>query len=97
MTTQIFYLEVDADKRMDNCATEAGRLWSNSLGLFQTAQGFQRLYWGCRLEEPEKVQLHIGSYEHTHPRPPPSFGKKRQKKIKNNCTGGPRLYVCASG
>lgn len=60
-TTQIFYLEIDADKQLEDRNAEAGRLWASSLDLLETAQGFQRLYWGRRLEEPHKVQLHIGS------------------------------------
>lgn len=59
-TTQIFYLNVDPDKRLDDRTTQAGRQWASSLDLVETAPGFQKLYWGRRLEEPEQVQLHIG-------------------------------------
>lgn len=68
-TTQIFYLEIDADKKLEDRSTEAGRLWASSLDLLETAQGFERLYWGRRLEGPHKVQLHIGSQKKKPPHP----------------------------
>lgn len=61
MITEIYYLEIDPDKILNDRNTQAGKYWAQSLDLIQTAEGFQKSYWGRRLEEPEKVQLHIGN------------------------------------
>jgi hypothetical protein len=58
--TQIIYLDVDPSLELDDTSSEAGRTWSTILDEIETSPGFQRLYWGRRLELPEKVQLHIG-------------------------------------
>lgn len=60
MTTEIIYLNIDPEKNLGDRSTEAGQRWAASLDLIETVDGFRRLYWGRRLEEPEKVQLHIG-------------------------------------
>lgn len=60
-TTQIFYLMVNPDGHLEDPSTEVGQNWAKSLGTIQAAPGFRRLYWGRRLEEPEKVQLHTGA------------------------------------
>ncbi|KAK7911878.1 hypothetical protein PG985_014359 [Apiospora marii] len=39
--------------------TEPRQIWVKLLDLIASSPGFVRLYWGRRLEEPEKLQLHI--------------------------------------
>ncbi|KAH8885576.1 hypothetical protein GQ53DRAFT_845557 [Thozetella sp. PMI_491] len=57
--TQIIYLDVDPLSKLEDTATEPGKAWVGVLDVIEKTSGFQRLYWGRRLEEPEKVQLHI--------------------------------------
>lgn len=63
MTTQIIYLNIAPKELLDDKTTPSGKLWAKSLDFIEGNIGFQRLYWGRRLEEPEKVQLHIGRFE----------------------------------
>lgn len=58
--TQIIYLNVSPDQKLDQKQTNAGTQWSKALDLITAFKGLLRLYWGRRLEEPEKVQLHLG-------------------------------------
>lgn len=56
--TQILYIDVDPSLNLEDENQAAGKIWAEILDLIQDSPGFQRLYWGRRLEEPEKVQLH---------------------------------------
>lgn len=58
--TQILYVDVDPAHILEDADTPAGKLWVDLLDLLQDTPGFRRLYWGQRLEEPEKVQVHVG-------------------------------------
>lgn len=60
VVTQIIYLDVPPDQLLDQTQTRAGSQWSKALDLITAYKGLLRLYWGRRLEEPEKVQLHLG-------------------------------------
>ncbi|KAH7035867.1 uncharacterized protein B0I36DRAFT_382491 [Microdochium trichocladiopsis] len=57
--TQILYLDVDPARNLEDESTRDGKLWAEMLDLLQDSPGFKRLYWGRRLEEPEKVQIHV--------------------------------------
>lgn len=61
--TQIIYLIIPPTYELGSENSDVGKQWSAALDLFQQSPGFQRLYWGRRLEEPEKVQLHIGELD----------------------------------
>ncbi|KXJ89046.1 hypothetical protein Micbo1qcDRAFT_206629 [Microdochium bolleyi] len=56
--TQILYIDIDPARDLEDESTREGRLWAEMLDLIQDSPGFERLYWGRRLEEPEKVQVH---------------------------------------
>lgn len=58
--TQVLYVDVPASSDLGNSSAEPGRVWAKLLDNIAGSPGFVRLYWGRRLEEPEKVQLHIG-------------------------------------
>jgi hypothetical protein len=60
--TQILYPEIDPMLDLGDTTTEAGKAWSGILDVIESSPGFLRVYWGRRLEEPEKVQIHIGTY-----------------------------------
>lgn len=60
LITQIIYLNVAPTQLLEQKQTDAGSKWSKALGSITDCPGFVRLYWGRRLEEPEKVQLHLG-------------------------------------
>lgn len=62
MSTQIIYLGIPKDRDLKNPKSYHGRLWSSALDLVEHSDGFERLYWGRCLEQPEKVQLHIGRF-----------------------------------
>jgi len=57
--TQILYIDVNPAHNLEDADTSAGKVWVELLDLIQDAPGFRRLYWGQRLEEPEKVQIHV--------------------------------------
>ncbi|KAK7995229.1 hypothetical protein PG990_014002 [Apiospora arundinis] len=57
--TQVLYIDVPASSDLGNSSAEPGRVWAKLLDNIAGSPGFVRLYWGRRLEEPEKVQLHI--------------------------------------
>lgn len=59
--TQIIYLSISPDQQLDHSSTHAGGQWAKALDIVTECPGFKKLYWGRRLEEPEKVQLHIGA------------------------------------
>lgn len=61
MVTQIIYLDIPPDQHLDELGTQAGNQWSEALDLVSKEPGYEKLYWGRRLEQPEKVQLHIGT------------------------------------
>ncbi|KAI1812612.1 hypothetical protein GGS20DRAFT_525578 [Poronia punctata] len=56
--TQIIYLVIPPSSDLSGNG-DAGRLWTKAQDIIEQSAGFQRLYWGRRLEEPENVQLHI--------------------------------------
>lgn len=58
--TQILYVDIPPSSDLGNISTELGQIWAKLLDSIASSPGFVRLYWGRRLEEPEKVQLHIG-------------------------------------
>ena len=58
--TQILYVDIAASSDLGNTSLNPGRRWAKLLDIIAGSPGFIRLYWGRRLEEPEKVQLHIG-------------------------------------
>lgn len=60
--TQIFYLVIPPHEKLGNKTSKAGQQWSHVLDVLETSPGYQRLYWGRRLEEPENVQLHVGQF-----------------------------------
>jgi len=57
--TQVIYLVIPSSEDLGGNG-DAGRLWNKAQDMIERSPGFQRLYWGRRLEEPENVQLHIG-------------------------------------
>lgn len=61
VVTQIIYLNIPPDQQLDQRNTRAGDEWDKALNIVTESPGFKKLYWGRRLEEPEKVQLHIGA------------------------------------
>lgn len=60
--TQIVYLVISADKDLKDKATETGTIWLQALDTIEGSAGYQRLYWGRSVEQPEKVQLHVGMF-----------------------------------
>lgn len=67
LITQILYLNISPDQHLEQKHTDAGSQWSRGLDFVTAFPGFVRLYWGRSLEEPEKVQVHLG--EPTAPSP----------------------------
>ncbi|KAF3759981.1 hypothetical protein M406DRAFT_335193 [Cryphonectria parasitica EP155] len=65
--TQIIYLSISTEHQISDVKTPAGRQWSRALDLVQSCEGLDKLYWGRRYEEPEKLQLHIvwRNYQHS--------------------------------
>lgn len=61
--TQIVYLTVPADTTLEDDASEAGKSWSQALDVVEESIGYQKLYWGRSVEQPQKVQLHIGKFK----------------------------------
>jgi hypothetical protein len=59
--TQILYPAIDPALDLGDASSEAGKAWSKILDVIEQTPNFLRLYWGRRLEEPEQVQLHIGT------------------------------------
>ncbi|PSR84439.1 hypothetical protein BD289DRAFT_434155 [Coniella lustricola] len=57
--TQIMYMAISPDRQLSDANSQAGRKWSAALDLVQSCAGLIKLYWGRRLEEPEKIQLHL--------------------------------------
>lgn len=60
LITQIIYLNIAPSQRLEQKQTDAGSKWSKALDSVTAFPGLVRIYWGRRLEEPEKVQLHLG-------------------------------------
>lgn len=60
MNTQIMYMNIQAEHQVGDIKTQAGSQWSKALDVVQNCDGLKGLHWGRRLEEPEKIQLHIG-------------------------------------
>lgn len=58
--TQILYLNIPRERSLDQGSTHAGGQWAKALDIVTECPGFKKLYRGRRLEEAEKVQLHIG-------------------------------------
>ncbi|CAH0025713.1 unnamed protein product [Clonostachys rhizophaga] len=57
--TQINYLEISQDVKIEDQNTDPGRLWKKALDLLEAYDGFRRLYWGRSPEDWSKVQLHV--------------------------------------
>ncbi|KAK8029828.1 hypothetical protein PG993_011119 [Apiospora rasikravindrae] len=57
--TQVLYVDIPPSSDLADKSTEPGLKWAKLLNTIACSPGFVRLYWGRRLEEPEKVQLHI--------------------------------------
>lgn len=66
LITQIIYLDLSTEKSLENEKTEAGSRWSEALEFIAAFPGLEKLYWGHMLEEPEKVQLHLGKLSSLH-------------------------------
>lgn len=60
LITQIIYLNIAPSQRLEQKQTDVGSKWSKALDSITAFPGLVRLYWGRRLEEPEKIQLHLG-------------------------------------
>ena len=60
--TQIVYLSIPPDKNLKDTDSYHGRLWSAVLDTVEQSEGFEKLYWVRSLEQPEKVQLHVGRF-----------------------------------
>lgn len=58
--TQINYLEISQDVKLEDQNTDPGRLWKKALDILEVYDGFRRLYWGRSPEDWSKVQLHVG-------------------------------------
>lgn len=58
--TQIIYLTISPEHDLKDIDTKSGAIWSQALDAVEQTAAYQRLYWGRSVEQPEKVQLHIG-------------------------------------
>jgi len=58
-TTQIIYLTIPPDRNLKDITSEAGKTWARALGNLADSEGYQGLFWGRSVEQPEKVQLHV--------------------------------------
>lgn len=58
--TQINYLKIRQDVKLEDQNTDPGRLWKKALDILEVYDGFRRLYWGRSPEDWSKVQLHVG-------------------------------------
>ncbi|KAK8063598.1 hypothetical protein PG996_008250 [Apiospora saccharicola] len=58
--TQVFYVNIPPSLDLGDISAEPGQIWTKLLDIIASSAGFVRLYWGRWLEEPEKVQLHVG-------------------------------------
>lgn len=57
---QIVYLTIDPEHNLKDESTESGATWSRALDVVERSTACQRLHWGRSVEQPDKVQLHIG-------------------------------------
>jgi hypothetical protein len=60
--TQMIILSVKADAAIEEPSSKAGEIWDAALHILEQSPDFRRLYWGRHVEEPEKIQIHIGMY-----------------------------------
>jgi heme-degrading monooxygenase HmoA len=60
--TQMIILALEANAAVEEQASEAGQVWAAALRILEQSPGFRRLYWGRHVEEPEKIQIHIGMW-----------------------------------
>ena len=58
--TQIFYLNIPAEKDLKDPTVAAGHSWSRALDVVEQQPGFIRLSWARSPEDRTKVQLHTG-------------------------------------
>lgn len=58
--TQILYLNIPAEKELNDPTVAAGHSWSRALDVIEQQPGFLRLSWGRSPEDRTKVQLHVG-------------------------------------
>lgn len=62
--TQIIYLRIPPEKDLKESTEQYyGKLWAKALDVIEKSAGFQRVYWGRSLEQPENVQIHIGTFD----------------------------------
>jgi hypothetical protein len=62
--TQILYLRIPPEKDLkESTGQYYGKLWAKALDVIEKSEGFQRVYWGRSLEQPENVQIHVGMFD----------------------------------
>jgi hypothetical protein len=59
--TQILTISLPPSTPIEDRTTSPGKTWQQILELIRLSPGYQRLYWGRHIEDPDKVQLHIGT------------------------------------
>ncbi|KAK5070316.1 hypothetical protein LTR70_010686 [Exophiala xenobiotica] len=47
------------DNDIKDLSSNAGKIWSRALDAVTKSEGYQMLFWGRCVEQPEKVQLHV--------------------------------------
>ncbi|PMD41639.1 hypothetical protein L207DRAFT_458175 [Hyaloscypha variabilis F] len=57
--TQILTISLPPSTPIEDRTTSPGKTWQQILELIRLSPGYQRLYWGRHIEDPDKVQLHI--------------------------------------
>jgi hypothetical protein len=57
--TQMIILPIDKSFDTNDTKLDSRQHWASVIAIFKQSPGFQRLYWGRHVEEPNKVQLHI--------------------------------------
>lgn len=57
--TQILYFTIPPSNDLKDASSEAGKKWLQALNEIEGSAGYERLFWGRSVEQPEKVQLHV--------------------------------------
>ncbi|PKY03534.1 hypothetical protein P168DRAFT_327593 [Aspergillus campestris IBT 28561] len=57
--TQMIILPIKATATIEDVSTPDGQLWTQILDTLEAWPGFQRLYWGRHVEEPDVTELHV--------------------------------------
>ncbi len=60
--TEIAVLPLLAGATIEDPSSNAGKVWADTLSTVSQQDGFQRAYWGRRIESQSDLQLLIGKY-----------------------------------